>query len=131
MGEMLEKLKNIRGLAIAACGILIGLAMIFISGGNANKESADISPVGYFDAVEAEISGIISKMEGMPAAVVLIMPAAGESLESSGRGAQKMAKIGGVCVILKGGNKPEIKQKIIELICALLEVSSNRVFVSG
>ena len=42
----------------------------------------------------------------------------------------KESKIRGVLVICEGGNNPVIKEKIIEAVCALLDVSSNSVSVA-
>lgn len=40
------------------------------------------------------------------------------------------AKIRGVLVVCEGGNNPIVCEKIIEAICALLDVSSNKVSVA-
>jgi len=42
----------------------------------------------------------------------------------------KESKIRGVLVICEGGDNPVIKEKIIEAVCALLDVSSNSVSVA-
>ena len=40
------------------------------------------------------------------------------------------AKIRGVLIICEGGDNPLIKEKIIEAVCALLDISSNKVSVA-
>ena len=40
-------------------------------------------------------------------------------------------KIRGVAVVCSGGSNPILAQKIINLLCALLDVNSSRVYVSG
>lgn len=40
-------------------------------------------------------------------------------------------KVRGVAVVCGGGSNPILAQKIISLLCALLDVNSSRVYVSG
>lgn len=40
-------------------------------------------------------------------------------------------KVRGVAVVCGGGSNPVLAQKIISLLCALLDVNSSRVYVSG
>lgn len=41
------------------------------------------------------------------------------------------AKIRGVFIVCDGGNKAVLKEKIIEAVCALLNVSANKVSIAG
>ncbi len=68
----------------------------------------------YEDGALTQREYVIVGRDGEPILVRLIYP-----------------KLRGVAVVCKGGSNPILQEKIVSLLCALLELSSNKVYVTG
>ncbi len=136
MGDFFSRLKNIKGLKYAIIGIAAGIALIVIgytdTGSEDNEKSVSVDE--YIATLEIEIAQMLNCAEGISGAQVMITPDCGAEQLYDAKGShigERSPVIRGAAVICNGGNSPEVQKRVIGLICALLDISSNNVFVSG
>lgn len=135
MGELFGRLKKIKGLPYALIGIVAGIALLLIgySDGEVDNDGS-LSLDEYITALEYEISQMLNAAEGISNARVMITADSGAEQQYDTRGSylgERSPVIRGAAVICDGGNSPDVQKRVIGLICALLDISSNNVFVCG
>ncbi|MGI6202997.1 MAG: hypothetical protein ACOYID_06310 [Eubacteriales bacterium] len=154
-------LKNVKGIWLLGAGLLVGIALIVIGSvdytlGRPKEEETRrtdiIDTSDYVEKLERQVAALIERIDGAGVASVLI------TLESdsehvyaydSKNGSREYLTIGagtsespvllrrmtprlrGIAVVCSGGDNPVVQQKIISMLCALFDLPSTKVFVSG
>ena len=147
--SVLKYIKNLKGkwtvVALAAVGI-----MLLILGSGAPSVQPREAGDGYSDTSEKfkselilQIKEICTRVSGDPAPTVTLTLERGEEyvyarrsdgsyVTSSGDAVLLCARaplVRGVAVVCRSGDDPEVKGTITSLVCALLGIGSNKVFV--
>ncbi len=152
--ELIEKLRSVKGIGLLVLGLAAGIILLILGNqAGKNSETASVKEDFSFEAYEKALSErleeMIDKVDGVSGVHVMLTLERGysESLAKDGDdyltlkqsdGGQETVtifreapEVKGVAVICKGGDDPEIQKEIIEMLCALFHLSSNRIFVSG
>lgn len=156
MNLLIDKLKEKSGMVVILLVGLIGVTLFFIGGERDAEvevsENAERNMEKYIEYLEGRIESMIAKMEGVSSVTVMLQPDGGEEnvyarngneggaqyvIMSGKKGDEALLvkqvepKIRGAAVICKGGDDPNLQVKIVKLLCALFQLQSNRVYVSG
>ena len=147
---ILKYIKNMKG-KWAVCLLAVVGVMLLLLGGAGEREGKTVAAVDYFSSSEsykmemvAEITELCTRVSGDPSPTVTLTLERGEeyvyakradgSYVTSSGGAvllcAKAPKVCGVAVVCRNGSLPEVKSNLTSLICSLLGIGSNRVFVS-
>lgn len=160
MNEFINKIRTTKGIGIIAVVFLVGLAMVFLSPRQNEKE-----PEGYFDCeqyieqMEQKLSGMISQISGAGNSQVMVTLESsteqyyhrntksrsnrnGETVSYESEEAivlesddpilvkEIFPEINGVAVVCTGARNAEIMHKIINLVSCALNVPANRIYVT-
>lgn len=157
---MFSKIKEIKGIGILALLLVIGILMILLGGYFSEKGKKEVSEnVGSFSYseyekdIEERISEIVSEIGGISEVSVMVTLESTSSYlyaensndenseyvtvrdkdgnESGVIISENAPGIRGVAVVCSGGDVPEKRLEIIRLVCALLGIPQNRVYVGG
>lgn len=155
MNELLEKLRSIKGIGLLVIGLAAGVVLLILGTGADKAESPpaqtdeEFSFERYEQSLADRLSEMIGRVEGVSDVHVMITLERGYSEEfakdgenyltvkqSDGREetvilSREAPEVKGVAVICKGGDEPQIVQQIISLVSALLNLPTNRIFVSA
>lgn len=158
--DIIGKLKNIKGIWLLGAVFLVGVVLIVISSvdytlGRPKEEMPRtdiIDTTDYVDKLEADVEALLERVDGAGVVSVLItLESNSENVYAydSNDGSREYLTIGsgssestvllrrmtprlrGIAVVCSGGNDPIVQQKIISLLCALFDLPSTKVFVSG
>ena len=145
--SVLKYIKNLRGKWAICILSVVGVMLLLLGGsmgGTQEKENPQQYSVKDYKAeMESEIKKLCMQISGDIAPSVTVTLECGEEyvyatradgsyITASGDTVLlyvKPPKICGVAVVCRNGDAPEIKEKLTSLICALLNIGSNRVFV--
>lgn len=155
MRELIEKLGAVKGIGLLLIGLVAGVVLLIL-GNQADKapdESDNVSEEFSFEAYEKSLSDrlavMLGKVEGVSSVHVMLTLERGYSEELAKDGeayltvkhsdgaegtvtlSREAPEVKGVAVICKGGDDPDIQKQLIEMIAALYNLSSSRIFVSG
>lgn len=153
MNKLIEKLKAVRGLPLlllAAAGIILVIAGSV--SGNAAQQKKAAAPIetettaddAYLSETEERIAALVRGITGRDCLVMLTLERGTELVYARDGGengsyvrldgdedalliSSRLPKISGAAVIC--GPSESARLEIIELLCALLDLPSNRVFV--
>ena len=153
--SLFEKLREKNGMMVILLVGLVGVAL-FLLGGEGDTEEAPTADTEnmqeYIENLELRVGHMISKIEGVSSVEVMLQPDGGEENVYARNGSEGSAqyviidgrngdeallvkrvepKIRGAAVICRGGDDPSVQVKIVNLLCALFNLQSNRVYVSG
>lgn len=156
MKKIIEILKSGKGIIPLVVLFLAGVFLVFFSDQTDNSQvPVDYSVNEAFDfneyekALEAKISEQVNKISGVSqceAAVILersyvyeyVRLDNGDVLVCENDGYEipvveclVAPEIKGISVICSGGNDPQIKKQITDMLIALLDVPSNKIWVGG
>ncbi len=159
--EILSKIKKIKGLWLTVLGLAIAVTLIVIGSvdytlgrpDNKEKDKPDIIDTAeYVKRLEGEVAALLERVNGVGTASVLItLESDSENVFAydskngsreyltTGSGSSESAvllrrmtpRLRGIAVVCSGGENPVVQQKLISLLCALFDLSSTKVFVSG
>ncbi len=145
---------------IGVCGMaLIFLSSSFTTTKNEVKKSEAVDYTEYTKSLENELEGLLSSIEGAGKCRVMITLEGGaesvyaedseiktEEKSNSSKNEfvlidggdseeallvrEKLPRVQGVTVVCSGGDNTYVKEKITEAVCALFNISANRVSVS-
>lgn len=150
--ELVELFKLKGGkLWIILLGGALGIALLLF-GGSENKKDAQTLEEGsqlieYTAQVEKKILELCSSVEGVKNVSVAVSFESGfeyvyatdgdktltvgsGSSESAVRVTEKPPSISGIGIVCTGGGKPQIQQKLINLISAAYGISSNKIYIT-
>lgn len=149
--SILKYIKNLKG-KWAVCALAIVGIMLLVLGSGVGQSKSTRDDVGYSESsegfkkeVQAQIVELCTKVSGDPAPTVTVTLECGEEyvyakrsdgsyITSSGDAVllcTRAPRVCGVAVVCRGGDRAEVKNEIISLVCALLGIGANRVFVSS
>ena len=118
---------------------VLGIALV-IWGSNLSSEgkysqsqytkNADTAEA-YRKQLESEIASMCQEIRGVGKVKVMITLTDGEQYDYSGGKvvATKMPRVCGVAIICEGGENERIKAEITQMVSALLEVGTHRIYV--
>lgn len=154
-------LKNIKGIWVLGILFVVGLALIVVGSvdytlGRPKEEDPKrtdiIDTSDYVDRLEQEVAALLERIDGAGVVHVLItlesdsehvyaydskngsreyLTVGSGSAESPVLLRRMTPKLRGIAVVCSGGDNPVVQQKIISLLCALFDLPSTKVFVSG
>jgi stage III sporulation protein AG len=148
--SIFKYIKNMKGKWAVALLALVGVFLLTL-GGTLGGEGKEISsPEKYCQSsdeykkeLEGSISLICSRVSGDTSPVVTVTLECGEEyvyakrsdgsyVTSSGEAVllcTRAPRVSGVAIVCRGGENTQIKSTLTELVCALLGIGSNRVFI--
>ena len=158
--KIFSKIKEIKGIGILALLLVIGILMILLGGYFSEKGKKEVSENAgsfsyseYEKDIEKRISEIVSEIGGISEVSVMVTLESTSSYlyaensndenseyvtvrdkdgnESGVIISENAPGIRGVAVVCSGGDVPEKRLEIIRLVCALLGIPQNRVYVGG
>ena len=149
LADRVKKLKEIKGITLAAIGLAAGVLCLFISSGGedssekegfALEESSESTLSEYAEAEEQRVCALLNAVDGVRSARVLLTFESGSEYVYDTGGYSRNEpllleehppKVCGAAVVCVGGNDPDVKMKVIDLLCSLYGISSSRVSVAG
>ncbi|HHW25385.1 MAG TPA: hypothetical protein GXX22_08015 [Clostridiales bacterium] len=158
---IIGNLKNVKGIWMLGALFFVGVALIVISSVDytlgrpkeePNPRTDIIDTSDYVERLEREVAALIEQIDGAGVAHVLIMLESDSEhvyAYNSKNGSREYFTVGsgsseepvllrrmaprlrGIAVVCSGGDNPVVQQKIISMLCALFDLPSTKVFVSG
>lgn len=153
--QLIDKLRSVKGIGLLAVGLAAGVILLIL--GN-QRESAptetaavreEFSFEEYENSLSERLAELIGRVDGVSGVHVMLTleRSYSEELAKDGEqyltvkqsdGAQETVmlsreapEVKGVAVICKGGDDPNRQKQIIELISALFNLPTSRIFVSA
>ncbi|MBO5778121.1 MAG: hypothetical protein J6R82_00990 [Clostridia bacterium] len=153
MKSLLARLRAVKGLGLMLIGLAAGIMLLFL--GSKTEESK--TPVfteevfsfeQYEKGLAIRLEEMIARLEGVSEVHVMLTLERSYSEELAGENgdyltvrkssgeqgtvtiSREAPKVKGVAVVCKGGNAPDKQKEIIDMLSALLELPSHRIFVS-
>ena len=120
-----------RALVFLLVGVGLLLVMLSASSGGTVDAKEKIALSEYKSGLEAELAGLCSKIDGVGKCYVTVSFERGEQNTYKGSTLieTKPPKVLGVTVICKGANSDYVRSEIINMMCSLFDVGTNRVAV--
>lgn len=116
----------------------LGIGLVLLGGSMNGKTStqnatsqADLYESAYRKELEESIAALCKKIQGAGNVTVMITLSDGNSYTYSG-GKQvehRLPTVLGVAVICEGGNNERVKQEITQMVSALLDIGTHRIYV--
>lgn len=152
--KLIDSLRSVKGIGLLVLGLAAGVVLLFLG---VKQEDAEETPTVVsesfsFDAHESALSErlteMIGRVEGVSGVHVMLTLERGYSDELARDGdayltvkdsegaeetvtlSREAPKVKGVAVICKGGDDPLIQKEIIDMIAALFDLPTGRIFVS-
>lgn len=150
---IIKYVKNLKGKWAVCILALLGILLLLFGGrlGADTKNTASLdngyqrSSEEYRVKLEESITEICKKVSGDLSPTVMITLESGEEyvyakrddgsyIVSSGKGiliCRMTPRVKGVAIVCRGGDEPQIKSRVTELVCALLGIGANKVSVNS
>lgn len=153
MKNWIVRLRAIKGLGFLLFGLAVGIMLLFL-GGVDEKESVPAGAVEQFSFETYEknladrLESMIDRLDGVSNTHVMLtidrsyaQELAGEAGKyltireaDGGQGTVTVSSqapiVKGVAVVCKGGNSPDKQKEIINMVSALLDLPTHKIFVS-
>lgn len=150
---MFEKIKKKGKLWIIILGVVAGVLLLLIGNGTNEQKQPERNEAKaleeYSQSVEKKIHEICSKVKGVSDVSVaisfdcgfeyvyaqnedkgdLVLIGSGSS-KSAVKVTEKPPTIGGIGIVCRGGGDPTIQNKLIKLLSAAFNVSSNKIYIA-
>ena len=150
---MFEKLKKKGKLWIIILGAVAGVFLLLIGNGTNEKKQVETNEAKaleeYSQSVEKKIHEICSRVKGVSDVSVAISFDCGfeyvyaqnedkgdfvligsGSSKSAVKVTEKPPTIGGIGIVCRGGGDPTIQHKLIKLLSAAFNISSNKIYIA-
>lgn len=155
MRQLIEKLTSVKGIGLLVIGLAVGVVLLILgnSADSAPSEPAaaqeDFSFEAYEKALSDRLSEMLGRVEGVSDVHVMLTLERGYSDELAKDGdvyltikdaegaegtvtlSREAPEVKGVAVICKGGDDPRVQKQIMEMLSALFNLPTSRIFVSG
>ncbi len=149
--SVLKYIKNLKGKWAVLALAVVGVMLLLLGSGAPSGQSREARD-GYSDTSERfkseivlQIKEICTRVSGDSSPTVTLTLEQGEEyvyarrsdgsyVTSSGDAVLLCARaplVRGVAVVCRNGDDPDVKSEITSLVCALLGIGSNKVFVSA
>lgn len=158
MGELIKKIKKIKGIGFICFGIIAGIILIIV--GSINFQTAESDKIiepeadySYTELLENKVRELIESIDGVTGVKVMLTLESGSEyvyaqnrngeirdyviINESDRSESPILvkeispQIRGIAIVCVGGNNPNIQSQIINLLSTLFNLSSNRIYVTG
>lgn len=134
--DFLKKLKNLKHKEIIAGALVIAIVLIvYFSLASCSSDvsdsvgaNADADNLDYCTAMRVRLEKIVSEIDGVGDASVIINWDKSVSTSISGSGTEN-PKATGVVVVCKGGNSTKVKLDVIYAVSTLLDLSIEKIMV--
>jgi len=131
--EFLRHLKEGgRGIALVLL-LILGAVLLLVAGSDKKEVSINdrVPDAETKQKMEKELEDMICSMEGITLAKVsLILDGGNRYVWEEGKNTTVLAgRVRGVAVVCTGGNDPVIKERVINMLCALLDLPMKSVSV--
>ncbi len=155
VNKLIEKLKSIKGMGIVVIFLALGLFLVFFSGNKSGggdkselyRESFDFYE--YEERLEKRLEEKINALDGISSCEVILLvdtsyiydylrdengkiiigDISGDDIPISE--SETAPKIRGVAVICKGAKSAQKKKEIVDMLSALLKISTNNIWVGS
>lgn len=115
----------------------LGILLVLLGGTMTKNSTATANPTAdqyeaeYRRALEENIGAMCKKIKGAGEVFVMVTLAEGNTYTYSGgkQVAHTLPKVLGVAVICEGGDKEQVKAEITEMIGALLDIGTHKIYV--
>ena len=160
MSEFFNKLKNTKGIGLISICIVVGIVLIIIGNLDFSKPEIKSSVVPetnyieiYTQQLEDKIIKLIEHIEGVSGVnVMLTLESGNEYVYAQNRNGEIRdyviineadrsestvlvrevnPQIRGLAVVCGGGDNPLVQSRVINLLSALFNLSTNRIYVTG
>lgn len=148
---IIDKFRKRKGILILAFGLILGLFLLIPF--EKKSDQADTTNTNheqieeFTQKTEKRLRELINELDGVSNARVMIMLKSGSEYIYASDDASDSEKhvivkdglvyvkeylpeISGVAVVCKGGNDPLIQSKVTSLVCSLLDLYSNHVYIT-
>ena len=141
MKEKIRKILSQKKYAVMSVILILGIIFLigseYISNGNAIRESA-YDQDAYARGLEKRLKEILERVDGVSEVQVMIAVTPFETREAQSAAAvwreerqeTSPPEIRGVSVVCRGASDPTVKKKVIDLVKSVLDLESNRIFVT-
>ena len=133
MDKIISYFKENRKRAIVFLLVGVGLLLVMLSAssGGTDETAESVALSEYKRELEAELAGLCSKIDGVGKCYVTVSFERGEQNTYKGSTLieTKPPKVLGVTVICKGANSDFVRSEIINMMCSLFDVGTNRIAV--
>ena len=150
---MLERLKKKGRLWIIILGAVAGVFLLLIGNGTSEQKQVETNEAKaleeYSQKVEEKIREICSRVKGVSDVSVAISFDSGfeyvyaqneddgdfvligsGSSKSAVKVTEKPPTIGGIGIVCRGGGDPTVQNKLIKLLSAAFNISSNKIYIA-
>lgn len=150
---MFEKLKKKGKLWVIILGAVAGVFLLLIGNGTSEQKQVEANEAKaleeYSQSVEKKIHEICSKVKGVSDVSVAVSFESGfeyvyaqnedkgdfiligsGSSKSAVKVTEKPPTIGGIGIVCRGGGDPTVQNKLIKLLSAAFNISSNKIYIA-
>ena len=133
-----EKLKNFKHLQIIACvAVLLTVLIVYFSCASCSEKSVEdtfgnnveIASSDYCTSMRAQVEHIVSEIDGVGSATVVINWDKSSVQTSFGNTVTENPKAVGALIVCDGGNKTKVKLDVIYAVSTLLDLSIDKIMV--
>ena len=129
--SLLRENKRVR---VAIILLIVGVLLIIFAASQ-KKSSPEVKETDsleeYRRELEDRVENLCASVEGVGKCKVYVTFSRGE--QSSYKGSvlieSKPPEVMGVSVVCSGGDKPQVKRELTEMLCALFDIGTNRVAI--
>ena len=135
-------------IAAGVVGVILLLCGSFLGGGKAEEAAAEYTDVGFYtEYLEERIRRLCVSVSGVEEAEVFltidcsseyVYGEGGDYLILSGSEGEKAVllceiypKVRGIAVVCTGGDQPRIREVLVSLLSAALDLSSSKIEIAG
>lgn len=135
-------------IAAGVVGVILLLCGSFLGGGEAEEAAAEYTDVGFYtEYLEERIRRLCVSVSGVEEAEVFltidcsseyVYGEGGDYLILSGSEGEKAVllceiypKVRGIAVVCTGGDQPRIREVLVSLLSAALDLSSSKIEIAG
>jgi stage III sporulation protein AG len=104
-------------------GLLFALGLVLIAFGTGYTNNDNESLPTSVDALENRLADLCSSVEGVGECRILIT----YEEEREGYSSKTVSVISGIAVVCEGGDLPQVKSRVTELITSIFGIGANRV----
>ncbi len=114
IGMLIGFLKKSKSLSIIATALILGILLMLIGGSGGTSFAGNDT-----DSLEKQVEELCARISGVSDVHVMI------------NADTDTGTVRGVALVCSGGEMPEIKLKLTNLLCALFEIPSSAIGVVG
>lgn len=138
ISSWIDKLKNFKHLRITACAaVLLTVLIVYFSCASCSEKNStdtfgnnvEIASSDYCTSMRAQVEHIVSKIDGVGSATVVINWDRSSVQTSFGNTSAENPKAVGALIVCDGGNKTKVKLDVIYAVSTLLDLPIDKIMV--